>query len=173
METELRLHTVDTEYINYLKKHQSNIWDNEDNRRLRPYVGIIININDFKYYAPLSSPKKKHEKWKDRIDFIRIDYKDELKAVINLNNIIPVDDSDLTIIDIDNEEEKYADLLKIQMIVIRKKKDLIINNAKSLYEKITKHKDENKKLAKFCYDFLKLEEKLIEYQASKKTVLNA
>ena len=168
MENDLKLYTVNTQYINYLKKYQKNIWNNEEYKRLRPYVGIIIIINDYKYYAPLSSPKEKHEKWKDRIDFIRIDYKNELKGVINSYNIIPVDDNDITLIDIDKEEKQYADLLKIEMIIIRKKKDLIINNARKLYEKITKYKNENMKLADFCYDFLKLEEKMREYQIIKR-----
>ncbi len=168
METELKLYTVDTKYIDYLKNFQKNMWDNEEKGRLRPYVGIIITtINGFNYYAPLSSPKPKHEKWKDRLDFIRIDYKGELKCVINLNNIIPVHDDDVYLIDISKEEEKYASLLNIEVIEIRKKKSLIINNARSLHEKITKHKDENSGLASFCYDFENLENKLHDYQIIK------
>ena len=163
METELKLYTVSSAYLNYLKDHQKHMWDNEEKGRLRPYIGILITINDFKYYAPLSSPKPKHAGWKDRLDFIRIDYKGELKCVVNLNNIIPVHDDDIFLIDIDKEEEKYANLLNVEMIEIRKKKAIIINNAKSLYEKITKHKADNAKLALFCYNFNLLEEKLKHY----------
>ncbi|MDF2803696.1 MAG: hypothetical protein K0S61_3599 [Anaerocolumna sp.] len=169
METELKLYTVDTKYINYLKEHQKNMWDNDEKGRIRPYIGVLITIDSFKYYAPLSSPKPKHSGWKDRLDFIRIEYKDELKCVINLNNIIPVHDDDIFLIDIDKEEEKYADLLNVEMIEIRKKKDIIISNARSLHVKMTKYRHEpaNARLAAFCYDFLKLEEKLHEYQVMK------
>ena len=84
------LYTIDTDYIEFLAKYQEHIWNNEENQRLRPYVGIVLDIGNFKYYSPLSSPKPKHLHMRDRLDFIRLEYKGILKGVINLNNIIPV-----------------------------------------------------------------------------------
>jgi len=33
-----------------------------DIKEKRPFIGIILKINDINYFAPLSSPKEKHKK---------------------------------------------------------------------------------------------------------------
>ena len=49
----------------------------------RKYIGTVLEINGFFYFAPLFSFKSKHKKMKESVDFIKIkDY-----AVININNI--------------------------------------------------------------------------------------
>ncbi|QGZ99420.1 type III toxin-antitoxin system ToxN/AbiQ family toxin [Dehalobacter restrictus] len=164
MTDNLKLYVVDTQYINYLKQFQEHIWDNDDKGKIRPYIGILIPLNNFNYYAPLSSPKQKHDSMKDRLDFIRIDHKNELKCVINLNNIIPVNDFSISLLDIENEEELYRNLLNTELIEIRKKQHTIINNSGILYNKITRHIKDNPKLANICYDFKLLEEKCNEYR---------
>jgi protein AbiQ len=167
----LKLYTIETDYIEHLKKFQSHIWDNEDNNRLRPYVGVVLNVGDHKYYAPLSSPKPKHEKMQDRLDFIRLEYKGKLIAALNLNNIIPVDDELVTLIDIDKiEDKRYKELLNVEMIDIRRKRAVILKNANSIYNKVTKFGDEpkNARLVSLCYDFILLEQKLHEYLTQNK-----
>ena len=84
------LYTVSTDYIDFLRKYQSNVWLNEENFRLRPYVGMVIELCHCIYFAPLSSPKPKHNSMKDRLDFIRLEHRGQLKGVVNLNNMIPV-----------------------------------------------------------------------------------
>jgi len=160
------LYTVDTDYIDYLSKFQDHIWINDENQRLRPYVGIVLDIGGYKYFAPLSSPKAKHLHMAERLDFIKLEYRGQLKAVINLNNIIPVPDTLITKIDIDNLQDKnYKDLLNIEMIAIRKKQSIITKNAQSVYSKVTKYgtEDKNSKLVTLCYDFHLLEQKSNEY----------
>lgn len=166
----MKLYTIDTNYIQYLEKHQTHIWANQDKGRLRPYVGVVLEMNDHKYYAPLSSPKLKHTHMQDRLDFIRLEHKNRLIAVINLNNIIPVNDCILSKIDIANIKDiKYKDLLNIEMIDIRRKRDIILRNAKSIYTKTTKFRNEpqNKNLVAICYDFKILEQKLADYMDDK------
>lgn len=170
MRQKLLFYHVDTEYINYLKKYQEHIWDNDDKGHIRPHIGIVLEINNFKYYAPLSSPKLKHKNMDERLDFIKVENKKGLMAVINLNNIIPVNDHNITIVNLeinedeDEKEKKYKRLLFAESKIIRKKKDLIIDSAKSVYEKVTKYPDENSKLVKICYDFKLLEEKCVSYE---------
>ena len=162
----MELYTVDTGYIDYLKQFQLHIWENEENNRLRPYVGVVMDIGTFKYYAPLSSPKPKHQQMSDRLDFIRLEHKGQLKAVINLNNMIPVSDNLITKIDISGiTDYYYKNLLNIEMIDIRRKQSTILKNAKSIYNKVTKFHDEpnNAKLVSLCYDFSLLEKKLQEF----------
>ena len=170
----MKLYTIETTYIEYLKEFQSHVWENQENNRLRPYVGVVLNIGRHKYYAPLSSPKPKHRNMPDRIDFIRLEHKGKLIAVINLNNIIPVADELVSLIDIKNlSDQRYKDLLNIEMIDIRRKQTVILKNANSIYNKVTKFGDEpkNARLRSLCYDFLLLEKKLQEYLVLKQTTL--
>ena len=141
---------------------------------MRPYVGVVLNVGKYKYYAPLSSPKPKHRKMLDRLDFIRLEHKGKLIAVINLNNIIPVADELVSLIDIKNlTDQRYKDLLNIEMIDIRRKQSVIMKNANSIYNKVTKFKDEpqNSRLVSLCYNFLLLEQKLQEYLEQKKAAM--
>ena len=74
----------------------------------RKYIGIVFQINGINYFAPLSSYKTKHVKMRESVDFIKIkDY-----AVINLNNMIPIPQSQ--IVEIDINKEKY-DIFSKQM----------------------------------------------------------
>jgi len=162
----VKLYTIDTAYIDYLKKFQPHIWENAENHRLRPYVGVVLSIGKHKYYAPLSSPKPKHQKMLDRLDFIRLEHKGALIAVINLNNMIPVADELVTKIDIKNlADMRYKDLLNVEMIDIRRKQAVILRNANSIYNKVTKFANEprNARLVSLCYNFFLLEQKLQEY----------
>lgn len=66
----------------------------------RKYIGIVMEINDVKYFAPMSSYKDKHKKMQETVDLIKIkDY-----AVINLNNMIPVPCEQILEIDINKEK---------------------------------------------------------------------
>ena len=58
----------------------------------RPFLGIIVICNEQKYCVPLSKPKKKHEKMRDKIDFKKIVYRGELIGVLNFNLMIPIED---------------------------------------------------------------------------------
>jgi len=139
-----------------------------DNNKLRPYVGVVLTVGNLKYYAPLTSPKPKHQKMPDRLDFIRLEHKGQLIAVINLNNIIPVADKLVTLIDIQRvADARYQSLLNIEMIDIRRKQATIQKNANSVYNKVTRFGKEpgNARLVSLCYDFLHLEQKLNEYLA--------
>ena len=162
----MELFTIDTGYIDYLKHFQTHIWDNEENDRLRPYVGVVMDVGGFKYYAPLSSPRPKHQKMLDRLDFIRLEHRGQLRGVINLNNMIPVSERLISKIDIAGIADcHYKNLLNIEMIDIRRKQSTIQKNARSLYNKVTRFRDEpqNARLVALCYDFLFLEQKLLEY----------
>ena len=94
-----------------LKKREDFLF----NRSPLYFVGVLFEIGEIKYFAPLSSPKYKHLKMKNSIDFYKID-SGKLGA-INFNNMIPIPEQEYTYIDIfntgDNEiERKYNKLLK-------------------------------------------------------------
>lgn len=87
----LRIYNINNDYINYLSQFDLNIDFNvkEHSQHFRPYIGILLCMNDIYYFAPLKSPKQKYnKKMKSHIDIILIE--DGKKGVINLNDMIPI-----------------------------------------------------------------------------------
>ena len=52
---------VSDEYVEYLLKIESHVMQNKPQERTyhRKYVGVLTEINGFKYFVPMSSPKDK------------------------------------------------------------------------------------------------------------------
>ena len=97
----------------------------------------------------------------ESVDFIKIG----TYAVINLNNMIPVPNSEIIKININKEEEKYKNLLLRERRIIKKRKNDIYKNSQIVY----KHKlmnNENSSLAKRCCDFKLLESVLQKWISS-------
>ena len=57
-------------------------------KELRPFIGVLFEINECKYFAPLSSPKPKYKTMKTTLDFLKISNAD--LGAINFNNMLPV-----------------------------------------------------------------------------------
>lgn len=150
--------------MRYLKKFENKIMDNEGRKEKRPYLGVIIKINENSYFAPLSSPKPKHLKLKKSVDFFAIDNGN--LGGINLNNMIPVKEGFFKEKDIEKEfDDKYKILLKKQLTWcnLEENKEKIIKKAEKLYSIITTQR-ENSKIWNRCCDFSMLEEKAKEYE---------
>jgi len=101
---------VDSKHCDYLRKFDNRVAYNKDSKELRPFIGILFTINDIKYFAPLTSPKLKHKKMKNTIDFIKIG--NGTLGAINFNNMIPVKDNNYVLIDLNRknlnrEDAKY------------------------------------------------------------------
>lgn len=161
----LRLYQVQDSYIEHCRNYDDKVAETKKDRKKfdRKYVGIIMEINGFSYFAPLSSAKKRHEKMRESIDFIKIEDENGLYAVLNLNNMIPVPTIAKISFDISDEKDiKYRDLLKKEREIILTKKQKIIDNAKSLYEKVAIKK--NTYLSQRCIDFRLLETKIEDYE---------
>lgn len=101
MKSNLILVRLDPDYCNYLRKFDSKVPYNYNKKELRPFIGVLFEVNNFKYFAPLSSPKFKHLKLQNKIDFLKID-NGKLSA-INFNNMLPVCENNIIILDLDNK----------------------------------------------------------------------
>lgn len=76
----LKIYEVNPIYVKYLSSFQEHIFVSDGEKSSRKYIGIILEVNGYKYFAPLSSFKPKHAKMAEGVDFIKIkDY-----AVISL-----------------------------------------------------------------------------------------
>lgn len=152
----MQLYTITDKYINILRAYDNRVMFNKNSKR--PYVGIVLSINNYDYFAPLSSPKRKHLEMKNKIDFMKI--ANGQYGVINFNNMIPVPMGELTEIDINNEaDNNYKRLLENQANWINKNQSRIWKFANKLYNYLVFPKDNYRLNVKMrCCDFLKLEE---------------
>ena len=129
----------------------------------RPYIGIVLNVDGILFFAPFTSPKEKHLKMKNAIDFIKID-KGKLGA-INFNNMIPIPFEECIKINVEKEiDTKYKNLLYKQINWCNQKenKQLILSKAKKLYNKYIENKLPSN-IKNRCCNFIILEEKLKQY----------
>ena len=161
---------VDKSYINFLSKFDSRVGYVEYGNRLKLHIGILLTIEQFHYYVPISSAKPKHKKMSNSLDFHKLSDPTTgfLYAVLNINNMIPVPDNCLTQLkynqvenfrSFDSEKEKtdYIYLLQKEKSMIDDIQNTLQSKALKLYQKcITKP---NCSLAQRCCNFKLLEEK--------------
>lgn len=159
MKNNIKIYGVEDAYIKYLSQYQEHLFLHKGGSFGRKYIGAVLEINRFSYFAPLSSFKSKHKNMKESVDFIKIkDY-----AVINLNNMIPVPKEQLIALNINAEKDShYKFLLQAESREINRQKNRIRKNAEIVYN----HKKQNGNstpLAKRTNDFELLEKKCKEY----------
>lgn len=160
----MKVYRVKDDYITYLRTKDERVLKNKNERR--PYVGVVLTINDLNYYVPLSSPKKKHKTMKNAKDFHKI--ANGKYGAINFNKIIPVPTECIISFRFEDEEdEEYRLLLQNQYNVIKNMDDVLVNKSKGIY-KIFHTSDEDLtpadlKVKRRCCDFDLLEEMCKEY----------
>lgn len=156
---------VDSKYCDFLRKYESKVPYNAGEKELRPFVGILFNIGNCEYFAPLSSPKPKHSRLANTLDLIKID--NGKLGVINFNNMIPVNKSNYNIIDLNektNDKNKGARilLLKNQLRWLNNNRVDIYEKSSNLYKKYVNNllpiNVRNR-----CCNFILLEEKCRDY----------
>lgn len=163
---DLEIYEIDSSYIEYLSNFEEHLFKNKKITQdfSRKYIGIILEINGFKYFAPLSSFKPKHRRLCETVDFIKIG----IYAVLNLNNMFPAPLNLCKSVKIENiKNEHYKNLVRAEYRIIKQKTEQIINNAKDVYN----HKminDGKSKLSQRCNDFKNLEVKCKEYKIPSK-----
>lgn len=151
---------MEDDYIEYLSKFDIKImYSKRENRKFkRKYIGILFQIANKHYIAPLSSFKEKHRTIKERIDFIKIGD----KAVINLNNMFPVKLEHIKKVAIEEEKDyNYKELLRNEYKLCLPKFKKIIASANVLYRQVTLYK---MKISERCCDFKLLEQKCEIYK---------
>ena len=107
----IQFYEINPNYIDYLLPYAPHLFHNKKSSQAneRKYIGIVLTVNNFEFFVPLSSFKEKHVKMQESIDFIKI----KKYAVLNLNNMIPVPENMRTYIDINKiKNENYKNLLR-------------------------------------------------------------
>ena len=174
MKEKFRLYYVDLKYIRDLHNVDDNVMSvsPQTGKEDRPFLGIVTIIESKKYCVPLTSGDKiKFKHKKNSIDFIKIpdeNMKDEFGANItiggiNLNNMIPVNDTVIQPVDIaihssDNKKQRNnKKRLTKELDWCQRNQDLITRKARKLYDLRLNHSMENINLTRRCCDFKKLE----------------
>ena len=163
----LNFYKINDKYVKYISKFDNKISRSYAEKARRPFIGIVLNVEGILYFAPFTSPKKKHLKMKNTIDFLKID--EGKLGAINFNNMIPIPKEECIKIDVENEKDKaYKTLLYKQIKWCNKKKnaDMILNRAKNLYSRVLNKKTPMTVIERCC-DFKLLEEKSKEYKLYK------
>lgn len=166
----LKLVRIDYKYCDYLRKFDGKVSYNAGKKELRPFVGVLFEVNNIEYFAPLSSPKEKHKKMRDTVDFMKI--KNGNLGAINFNNMIPVVNKTYEIIDLNKHsskrsEEEYTKLLIKQYNWLNKNIDRVEKMAITLYN-LYENNELDKKIKNRCCNFKLLESKAKLYKVSLK-----
>jgi len=157
---------IDYKYCDYLRKFDNKVIYNMGEKELRPFLGVLFNIEKFEYFAPLSSPKKKHKTMKNMLDFFKIKNGD--LGVINFNNMIPVTSKNYLLINLNSDkldsniDKKYKKMLREQLIWLNKNNIQVRKKSNMLYKLYTNGKLPLN-IIKICCNFKLLEEKCLEY----------
>ena len=159
----LEVYRIDMKYIRNLHNIDDRVLSvsPQIGKEERPFLGVLVICNEHKYCVPLSKPKKKHEKMRDKIDFKKIVYDGTLIGVLNFNLMIPVEEPMLQRIDTRIRKHDNADTRKKKGLLIKElqwcnehSRD-IINTANVLYTKYVA--GESFAARKQCLDFQRME----------------
>ena len=152
----MKLYYVDEDYINELRNVDERVLLNKSTR---PYLGVVLSINDLNYFVPLSSPKE-NKKLNNQlsIKLFEVNNIQNRLGYLLFLNMIPVPDKYLSKIDmqyIKEQDLEYYNLLTNQLIFIRQENQRIVNKAQKVYKNAV-----IKKVSFFesmCVDYLALE----------------
>jgi len=151
----LKFYDVDSDYINYLKTFDRQI-PNMNYHTFNKFVcGVVLNINGFNYFAPVS-----HFIEQQRTNFLILD-KGRPISSIRFCFMFPVPPENLTLKDFSNEPQTYLDLVNAEIRYCKDNSDIIFKKAMQIY-KIGINR--NHPAAYLCCDFKLLELKQEEFQ---------
>lgn len=154
------LYVIDTDYLKYLYSIDNEVYYNPRyHTRMKPFIGIITGIKNYKYFIPLTSAKPKHKKWKNVSNehfliykVIKHDIKDNGKShyilkkshgeglnihilsVLDIKKMIPLAKDCYQKIDIENiKDNKYQDLLRDELEFCKEHKHKILDRVEKFY----------------------------------------
>lgn len=170
----LKLYSVNSNYIKFLRKFDNKVYENKEEKlHGRKYLGVVLSINDFNYYIPMSSPKatdyidlENKIIRKDSKTIIRMHYGKRLFVTLRISNMIPVPSSVLEPYVLSDERDlKYKEIIQSELRYIDKNSKRIEKYASRLYN--NKIKNINAEYINNTVDFKILESKLKEWKNNK------
>ena len=70
---EFKLYSISDEYVEWLREDFPNVYSNKINSRThtRKYLGVVLQIGQYHYYVPMSSPKDSDYQIAEKIRSLR------------------------------------------------------------------------------------------------------
>ena len=141
----LFFYDVDTKYVNYLKAAEiakrgfTRVPDIEYKNERKMVCGVVLEINDFKYYVPVSSYKIKQP---NNI-LIRLDDDkfNPVKGSLRFNYMFPINDSCISKRDFSNEPPGRREFLRRQWIYCNSIETAIREMAENTYYSVISGND--------------------------------
>ena len=150
------LYNVDVDYLRYLNSIEPEVqFSNDKDYEQKPFLGIMILIDNYSYFIPLTSGKRKHAKWKnvgpahylvyEQVEKSELRRNDVFKSIsdtealkifaaLDIKKMIPVKAGLYSRIDFSSlDDRKYADLLEKEYRFCQKIQDSVLVKAKQIY----------------------------------------
>ena len=156
-----KFYEVDSKYIKYLKENGDEKIPNIDYKKHKKFFcGIVLTINNFNYFAPVSSYNKKAH-----TAFLIMDEDKDSKALKPISSLrfsfmFPCPIEYLSQKDFSKEDVKYQSLLRKELHYCNVNREKIKKIASDVYK--LGLKENTRKRFNIC-DFKRLEEKCLEY----------
>ena len=154
---QLIIYEVKKDYLEYLSRYDNNVRRKSDRR----YTGILISDKDVDYCIPLTCQVKERNKK------LTVNIKDKEKTIaqLTINNMIPVKENAINMVDISNDKDK--NYLNKEVAFLRKE-----NNMESLLKKAQYIQEVLFNPQSYDYNFFRklcskielLEAKCVEYE---------
>ena len=149
-------YTVDPDYLEYLNKVDSEVYYNPSYRNsIKPFIGVIVGIENYNYFIPVSSAKEKHKRWKNVSDEHFIIYevidnsvsiqgdiykyysdteKMHILSVLDIKKMIPVPTGYYEQVVFDElDDDRYKDLFEKEYAFCLSIKDKVLNKVQKIY----------------------------------------
>ncbi len=161
----LFFYDVDTKYVNYIKKVElekrgfTRVPDIEYANGKKMVCGVVLEVNGFKYYVPVSSYKIQQSN--NILIRLKDDTFNQVKGSLRFNYMFPVDDKYITKRDFSKENPTRKEFLRRQWVYCNSIVDDIKKMALDTYNSVIEGKD--KGLISASCDFKLLEDAAKKY----------
>lgn len=162
---ELFFYDVDVEYVKHLqaaeiaKRGFTRVPNIEYGTRRKMVCGVVLVINDLKYYVPISSYKRQQPN--NILIRLEDDRYNQVKGSLRFNYMFPVDDQYITKRNFNMETPGRREFLRRQWIYCNQITEEIKKMAKDTYDAVSKGDDPS--LQNASCDFKLLEEASKKY----------
>lgn len=163
---QLFFYDVDADYVKYLKKEETSkrgftkVPNIEYENEKKMICGVVLEINSFKYYVPVSSYKIKQNN--NILIVLEDDDFNKVKGSLRFNYMFPVPDELVKVRDFSKENHQRAEFLRRQWVFCNSILDEIYDMAKKTYDDVVNNKDTI--LKNNACDFKILESALANYK---------
>ena len=165
----LFFYDVDADYVKYLKATEktkrgfTRVPDVEYENERKMVCGVVLEINGYKYYVPVSSYKKKQPN--NLLIRLEDDSYNQIKGSLRFNYMFPVDDCYISKRDFNKEIPGRKEFLRRQWVYCNSITDDIKQMAEDTYNGVVSNTDSA--LVNASCDFKLLEDAAKNYKPNK------